>query len=69
MASRRDKVQQRVNTVIPETGVTLDTALLGQDIVVLTLEVADDLLEPVLPNNVRREEVSEKGEARWKKYD
>lgn len=75
MASGRDEVQQRMNTVIPEAGVALDTALLRQNIVVLTLEVPDDLLEPVLPNNARREEVSETrtarggGEVRCKKHD
>ena len=41
----RDKVEEGVNTVVPEAGVTLDTRLLGQDVVVLAFEVADDLLE------------------------
>jgi len=43
MASRSDKVEQRVHTVIPETRVSLDSRLLGKNVVVLALEVADDL--------------------------
>ena len=45
MASRRDKVEEGMNTVVPEPGVTLDTRLLGQDVVVLSLEVANNLGE------------------------
>ena len=48
VARGRDKVKQRVNAVVPEARVTLDTALLGQNIVVLALEVAHDLLEAVI---------------------
>lgn len=48
MASRRDKVEKSVDTVVPEPGVTLDTRLFSQDIVVLALEVANDLGEAVV---------------------
>ena len=37
-----DEVEQDVNTVVAESGVTLDTGLFGEDVVVLALEVADD---------------------------
>lgn len=47
MAGRRDEVQQGVHSVIPESRVTLDAGLLSQNVIVLTLEVADDFLEAV----------------------
>jgi hypothetical protein len=34
-----------MDAVVPETGVTLDTRLLGQNIIILSLEVADNLRE------------------------
>lgn len=37
-----DKVEQDVDTVVAESGVTLDTGLLSQNVVVLALEVAND---------------------------
>lgn len=43
VTGRCDEVEQDVNAVIAESGVTLDTGLFGKNIVVLTLEVADDL--------------------------
>ena len=46
MASRGDEVEQRVNTVVPEAGVTLDSRLFGKDIIVLAFNVAHNLLEP-----------------------
>ncbi len=45
MARRRDEVQQRMDAVVPETGITLDAGFLSQDVVVLSLEVADNLGE------------------------
>lgn len=45
MAGWRDEVEKSVNAVVPEPGVTLDTRLLGQDIVILSLEVANNLGE------------------------
>lgn len=42
MTSGCDKVEQDVNTVVAESGVTLDTGLLSQNVVVLALEVAND---------------------------
>ena len=38
-----DKVEKGVNTVVPEAGVTLDTGLLGQNIIVLSLKVPNNL--------------------------
>ena len=45
MASRSDEVQKCVNTVVSEAGVTLDTGLLGEDVIILTLEIATNLGE------------------------
>lgn len=47
MACRRDEVEQSMHPVVAETRVTLDTRLLGQDVIVLAFEVAHDLLESV----------------------
>jgi hypothetical protein len=46
-----------MNTVVTEAGITLDTRFFSQNIIVLTLEVANDLLEGRLIINV----VSESG--------
>lgn len=43
MAGGRDEVEHSMDTVISESGVSLDTRLLGQNIIVLSLEVANDL--------------------------
>ena len=43
MTGRSDEVKHGVNTVVPEARVTLDTGLLGENIIVLSLEVADNL--------------------------
>ena len=43
MAGGGDKVEQGVNAVVPEARVTLDTRLLSQNVIVLSLEVANDL--------------------------
>jgi hypothetical protein len=40
-----DEVQHNVNTVVAESRVTLDTRLLGDNAIVLALEISDDLLE------------------------
>ena len=45
MSSGRDEVEQGMDTVVAETRVTLDTRLLSEDVVVLTLEMANNLLE------------------------
>lgn len=45
MTGGRDEVEERVDTVVSEPGVTLDPRFLGKNIVVLALEVADNLLE------------------------
>lgn len=45
--SRRDEVEHGVNAVVPEARVTLDTGLLGENVVVLPLEVADNLGEAI----------------------
>ena len=45
VTSGGDEVEQSVHPVVAEARVTLDTGLLGQDIIVLAFEVADNLLE------------------------
>ena len=45
VSSRRDEVQKSMDTVVAEAGITLDTRLLCENVVVLPLEVTDDLLE------------------------
>lgn len=45
MTCRRDEVQERMHTVIPEARVTFNTRLLSQNVIVLTLEVANNFLE------------------------
>jgi len=46
MASGWDKVKQGVHSSVPEPGITLDTRLFSQNVVVLTLKLANDFLEP-----------------------
>jgi hypothetical protein len=48
MAGGCDKVKHGVDAVVPETGVTLDTGLLGQNVIILSLKIADDLREAIL---------------------
>lgn len=50
VASGGNEVEHGVDTVVPESGVTLDTRLLGQNIVILSLEIANDLREAVTGN-------------------
>lgn len=45
VSSGGDKVEEGVNTVVTEAGVTLDTRLLCEDVIVLAFKVANDLLE------------------------
>lgn len=45
MAGGGNEVEHHMDTVVPESRVTLDTRLLGQNVVVLSLEVADNLCE------------------------
>jgi hypothetical protein len=45
MAGRWDEVEEHMNAVIPEPGITLDTRLFSENVIVLTLEVSDNLLE------------------------
>lgn len=45
MSSGRDEVEQCMNSVVPETRISLDSGLLCKNVIVLTLEVTDDLLE------------------------
>ncbi len=47
VASWGDEVKESMHTVVSEAGVTLDTRLLREDIVILPLKVTDDFLEPV----------------------
>lgn len=43
MAGRSDKVEQGVDSVVPESRVSLDPGLFGEDIVVLSFQVSGDL--------------------------
>ena len=45
MSGGWDEVEEGVHPVVAEAGVTLDTRLLGKNVVVLALKVANDLLE------------------------
>lgn len=45
MTSGSDKVKHSMDSVVSEAGVTLDTRLLGKNIIILSLEVANDLGE------------------------
>jgi hypothetical protein len=47
VSRRADEVEKGVDTVVPEAGITLDTRFFSQDVVVLTLEVANYFLEAV----------------------
>ena len=53
MTGRCDEVEQGMDTVIAEAGVTLDTRLLSENVIVLALEVANDLLETVGKENAQ----------------
>ena len=45
LTSGLHEVQKHVDSIVPEARVTLDPALLCQDVIILTLEVARDLAE------------------------
>jgi hypothetical protein len=51
MASRGDKVEQSMNTIITESWIALDTRFLRQNIVVLSLKITNDLTEAI--QNIR----------------
>jgi hypothetical protein len=45
VAGRGDEIEKRVDTVVSEAGITLDTRLFRQDVIVLALEISDNLGE------------------------
>lgn len=45
MPGRGDEVEQSMNTVVAEAGVTLDTGLLSENVIELAFQVPNDLLE------------------------
>ena len=47
MSRRADEVEKGVDTVVPEAGITLDARFFSQDVIVLTLEVANYFLKSV----------------------
>lgn len=59
MTSGGDEVEEGVHPVVPETGVTFDTGLLSENVIVLALQVADNLLEAVAGRVVERGRVDE----------
>ena len=48
MASRCNKVEQGMDTIIPESWVTLDTRFFRKDVIILTLKMSNDLRETML---------------------
>ena len=48
MASRCDKVEQGMDTIIPESGVTLDTRFFRKDVIILTLKMSNNLREAMV---------------------
>lgn len=65
VTGRGDKVEERVDPVVSEARVTLDTRLLGKDVVVLSLEVANDLGEAVGDKGSVNLEVITRRAGRW----
>ena len=47
MSSGRDEVQKGMDSIVPETGITFDTWLFRQDIIILAFKMTNDLLETV----------------------
>ena len=45
MTGRGDEVKQRMDAVVSKSRVSLDAGLFGQDVIVLTLQVTNDLGE------------------------
>ena len=45
MTSGGDEVEEGVDPVVPETGVTFDTGLLSENVIVLAFEIANNFLE------------------------
>ena len=48
MASRCDEVEQGMDTIVPKSGVTLDTRFFCKDVIILTLKMANDLGEAMV---------------------
>jgi hypothetical protein len=46
VAGRRNKIEEGMDSVVPETGVTFNARLFGKDVVVLTFKVVNNFLEP-----------------------
>jgi hypothetical protein len=45
VSSRCDEVKENVDTIVPKTGVTLDTGFFGENVIILSLEIANNLGE------------------------
>lgn len=60
VAGRCDEVEKGVHTIVAETGVTFDTRFLGQDVIVLALEEADDFLETAKHESWREQKLHSK---------
>ena len=52
VAGRCDEVEERVDTVVAESRVTLDTGFFGENVIVLSLEVANNFTERRLVINL-----------------
>jgi len=46
VASWRNKIKKRMDSVVPETRVAFNAGLFSKDVVVLTFEVVNNFLEP-----------------------
>lgn len=45
MTGGGDEIKESMNTVVPKAGVTLDTRLFGENIIILAFKVAHNFLE------------------------
>lgn len=48
MTGRGDKVEECMNTVVPKAGVTLDTGLFSENIIILAFKIANNFLEATM---------------------
>jgi hypothetical protein len=48
MAGGSDEVEQSMDTIVAEAGVTLDTGLLCENVVVLSLEIANNFTKALI---------------------
>lgn len=64
MTGGGDKVEEGVDTVVAETGVTLNPGLLRQNIIVLSFQISENLLEAVVLSGQEQVASDEMGQER-----